>query len=848
MNIEGQNIPMQLDTGACVSLVSEIIYERSLAHLPLCPGKIPLSTFSGEPIPVLGKVMVNVKYKQQAARVPLVVVKGDRPALLGRNWLKHLKLNWKEILQVKAAGDATDPEVAVILQRHKEVFEEGPSTIREFKASIKMRPEAQPIFKKANPVPYALKEAVEKELDRLETMGIISKTDKSEWAAPIVTVPKADKSIRICGNYKVNINQCVEEETYPLPNTEDLFATLAGGKLFTKLDLSHAYQQLELDKDSEKYLTVNTHRGLYTYHRLSYGVSSAPSIFQAVMDQILQGIEHVTCFLDDILITAGSREEHLCKLEEVLSRLEKYNVKVKKSKCKFMTDTVEYLGHIVDSEGLHPTEEKVKAIVNAPSPTNITELRSFLGLLNYYGRFMQNLSMQLRPLHELLKRECVWEWTSECEAAFKSAKQQLLQSTLVVHYDTRKPLKLACDASPYGVGAVISHVMENGEEKPIAFASRTLSEAESKYAQIEKEALSIIFGVKKFHKYLYGRKFTLITDHKPPLAILGPKSAIPTLAALRMQRWALILMAYNYVIEYRQSAEHANADALSRLPSKDRDSTAEEGKMFYFSIMEDLPVKASDIAQGTSKDPVLSHVKELTLNGWPCHAKEETLKPFFMRKTELSVEQGCVLWGMRVIVPPALRPKLLHDLHQGHPGMCRMKALARSYMWWPCLDKDIEKTVQECSACQTVRQLPAVAPLHCWKWPTRVWQRIHIDFCEKDKQYFLVLVDSHSKWLEVVHMTTTTSAKTIEVLRSIFASYGLPEEVVSDNGPQFTSSEFKQFLRSNGIKQTLVPAYHPASNGAAERSVQTVKSSLMKQVLADKGSVHTTHSNRCFTS
>lgn len=841
MNIEGQNMKMQLDTGACVSLISEIIYKRSLTHLPLSPCKIPLSTFSGESIPVLGRVLVNVKYEQQVANLPLVIVKGDRPALMGRNWLKTFKLNWKEIFQVRATGDVTDPDVAVILQRHKGVFEEGPSTIRGFKASIKMRKDAQPIFKKANPVPYALKEAVERELDRLETMGIISKTEKSEWAAPIVTVPKVDKSIRICGNYKVNINQSVEEETYPLPNTEDLFATLAGGKLFTKLDLSHAYQQLELDKDSEKYLTVNTHRGLYTYHRLSYGVSSAPSIFQAVMDQILQGIEHVTCFLDDILITAGSKEEHLCKLEKVLSRLEKYNVKVKKSKCQFMTNKVEYLGHIVDSEGLHPTREKVKAIVNAPSPTNVTELRSFLGLLNYYGRFLKNLSMQLRPLHELLKRESVWKWTSDCETAFKNAKDHLLQSTLVVHYDTRKPLKLACDASPYGVGAVISHVMDNGEEKPIAFASRTLTEAESKYAQIEKEALSIIFGVKKFHKYLYGRKFTLITDHKPLLAILGPKSAIPTLAALRMQRWALILMAYNYEIEYRQSADHANADALSRLPSKDRDGTAEEGQIFYFSVMEDLPVKANDIAHSTNKDPLLSRIRELTLNGWPSHVKEESLKPFFQRKTELSVEQGCVLWGMRVIVPPSLRQKLLYDLHQGHPGMCRMKALARSYMWWPCLDKDIEKTVQECTACQTVRQLPAAAPLHCWKWPTRVWQRIHIDFCEKDKQYFLVLVDSHSKWLEVVPMATTTSAKTIEVLRSIFASYGLPEEVVSDNGPQFTSSEFKQFLRGNGIKQTLVPAYHPASNGAAERSVQTVKSSLMKQVLADEGSVTLQH-------
>ncbi|XP_056132701.1 uncharacterized protein K02A2.6-like, partial [Lampris incognitus] len=586
--------------------------------------------------------------------------------------------------------------------------------------NIKVKPDTKPVFRKARPVPYALKNTVEKELDRLEKAGIISKIDHSQWAAPIVVVPKSDKSIRICGDYKVTVNQSVEEETYPLPNAEDLFATLAGGTLFSKLDLSHAYQQLELEKDSEKYLTINTHKGMYVYHRLSYGVSSAPSMFQNVMDQILQGLEHVTCFLDDILVTGRTREEHLRNLDEVLRRLESYGVRVKRAKCDFMQEKVEYLGHLIDKEGLHPTETKVAAIVNAPQPTNVTELRSFLGLLNYYGRFMRDLSTVLQPLHQLLKKEVEWKWTPECAAAFKAAKEQLVKSSVVVHYDTQKPLRLACDASPYGIGAVMSHIMENGDEKPIAFASRTLTEAESKYSQIEKEALAIIFGVTKFHKYLYGRKFSLITDHKPLLTILGPKSEIPTLAALRMQRWALRLMAYDYSIE-----------------------------------------------------------------------------PYFNRRNELSVEQGCILWGIRIIIPPAHRERLLYDLHQGHPGGCRMKSLARGYLWWPQLDSDIERAVQQCDACQSVRKLPAVAPLHCWQWPTRVWQRLHIDFAEKDQQHFLVLVDSHSKWLEVIPMATTTVAKTIEVLRSIFSSYGLPEEIVSDNGPQFTSLEYKTFLKSN---------------------------------------------------
>ncbi|KAI4881016.1 hypothetical protein NFI96_011261 [Prochilodus magdalenae] len=816
VEVEGKPVSMQLDTGAAVTLVPERVYNVALSHLPLEESKMQLSTFSGENIPLLGQVTVKVKYEDQRANLPLVIVRGDRPALLGRNWLSQLKLNWKGIFSVASARGAVDLELEAVLQRHQNVFSDGPGTIREFKASINVKPNAKPIFKKARPVPYALKDAVGRELDRLEQLGIISKVDRSEWAAPIVVVPKADKSIRICGDYKVTVNQSVVDETYPLPNTEDLFATLAGGTLFTKLDLSHAYQQLELEKSSEKFLTINTHRGLYVYHRLSYGVSTAPSIFQGVMDQILQGLDQVTCFLDDILITAKTRKEHLRKLEEVLSRLERYGVRVKRAKCKFMQDKVEYLGHLIDKEGLHPTETKVAAILNAPRPSNVTELRSFLGLLNYYGRFLKDLSTLLQPLHQLLKKEVPWTWSPECDIAFQKTKQQLLHSSLVGHYDTQKPLRLACDASPYGLGAVISHTMEDGQEKPIAFASRTLSEAERKYSQIEKEALAIIFGVKKFHKYLYGRRFTLITDHKPLLTILGSGSAIPTLAALRMQRWALTLMAYNYDIQYRRSEDHANADALSRLPGAENDDTAKENSIFFFSVWDELPVSAIDIAQSTRKDAVLSKVLEFTLRGWPNYAKDENLKPFFIRRLELSSEQGCILWGSRVIIPPAHRNRLLSELHQGHPGICQMKSLARSYMWWPKLDSDIEERVQHCRSCQAVRKLPAVAPLHCWPWPSRVWQRIHVDFAEKNGQYFFVLVDSHSKWLEVVPMTTTTAAKTIEVLRNIFSSYGLPEEIVSDNGPQFTSQEYKNFLRSNGIKQTLVPVYHPASNGAAE--------------------------------
>ena len=299
---------------------------------------------------------------------------------------------------------------------------------------------------------------------------------------------------------------------------------------------------------------------------------------------------------------------------------------------------------------------------------------------------------------------------------------------------------------------------------------------------------------------------------------------------MRMQRWALTLLAYTYDIQYRVSKDQANADFMSRLPTPNDEPNED---IYYFSLVDDLPITSYEISRETVKDPILSGVLDYTLNGWPGHMKDDTLKPYFIRKDELTVDQNCVLWGLRVIIPIKLQAKLLDDLHTEHPGMVRMKSLARSYLWWPCLDKQIEEKVSACTACGQARNMPSTAPLHVRKWPSRVLQRIHIDFAESKGKTFLVLIDAYSKWLEVFQMHSTTSTKTIEVLRHFFASYGLPESIVSDNGPQFTSSEFKVFCKSNGINQILVPAYHPASNGAAERSVQILKKAFLKHIFAE---------------
>lgn len=827
VKVNGVNLPFALDTCSKFTVVEEDVYYKHFSNVTLEKPSIKLRSYSGHDIPLLGQIAVHVEYEGQKKNLMLFIAKGRRTPLFGRDWLNQIKLDWRKIFSVNEVKLSNTNSLQATLRRHGNVFNNSFGEIKEFEARVELK-DATPRFFKARHIPYALQDRVKSEIDRLEKIGVLKKVERSDFASPQVVVPKKDGTLRLCGDYKVSINEHIVDQPYMLPTAEDLFATLTGGEKFTTLDLSQAYAQVKVEECSQKYLTVNTIKGLYQVTRLPYGIKSAPHIFQSIMDQILQGIPGVCCYLDDILITAKSDEEHLRRLETVLQRLEKYNVKLRKDKCTFLASEVKYLGHVIDKSGRKPVPEKIKAIVESKPPNDVSELRTFLGMINYYGSFLKNLSDRLAPLNNLLRKEVPWKWGNTCQKAFEDVKSSIISAEVLTHYDVQKKLVLACDASPHGIGAVLSHE-EKSTERPIAFASRTLTAAESKYPQIEKEALAIMYGVKKFHKYLYGRKFTLITDHNPLTYIFGPYEGIPTLAALRLQRWALLLSAYDYNIVYRKSAENANADYLSRAPV-DKAIENIESEVNHFTHVNDMPVSASDIAAATRKDPVLSRVLSYSMNGWPGKVDDEYL-PFFQRREEISVDQEVLLWGMRVIIPQKLQERMLNEIHMEHLGIVRMKALARSYFWFPGIDSSIEAVCKSCSVCMSLKKDPPPSPLYPWKYPERPWDRIHIDFAEFKGQNYLVCVDAHSKWIEVINMSSTTSTKTVDVLREMFARYGIPRELTSDNGPQLVSEEFETFLKQNGVKHSLSPPYHPASNGLAERAVQTVKNALKKHFI-----------------
>jgi transposase InsO family protein len=451
-------------------------------------------------------------------------------------------------------------------------------------------------------------------------------------------------------------------------------------------------------------------------------------------------------------------------------------------------------------------------------------------MLNYYNKFLSDISHVLAPLYLLLRKDTFWMWGIEQERAFEKTKELLTSLPILVHFDGAKDLFLECDASPYGLGAVIMHHID-GFYRPIAYASRALHDAESKYSQLEKEALAVIFGVRKFHSYLFGRQFTLISDHKPLLGLMSEERPVPVLAAGRIQRWALELSNYDYKMIHRSGISIQRADALSRLPLPDQPKSVSVPAeiVHLMDVLDDGPVTASQIQRWTRTDLQLSQVLRYVENGWPSQVNS-SLRAYSMRASELGVQDGCLLWGNRVVVPSAGREALLKVLHQSHPGASQMKTLARSHFWWPGLDSEVEKLAKQCVRCQEMLQSPPAFPLQPWAWPDKPWSRIHIDYAGPvDGKMLLVIVDAHSKWLDVHITTSVTSSATIQNLRVSFSTHGLPDVLVSDNGPNLVSAEMEDFLRGNGIEHVRTAPYHPSSNGLAERAVKTLKHSLSKQ-------------------
>lgn len=829
--VNKNKLNFEIDTGSAVTVISERTYGDYFSSLKLQPSKILLQSYNGGRIDTLGTLSLPFVYKGKQRNITAYIVRGNGPLLLGRDFIAKFNL---QISTINLCKD----ESQEITSNYPLLFSDNLGCCKDVTIHLKLKDGSKPIFCRARPLPFALRDNVERELNRLVELGILVPVQYSEYASPIVPVLKRDKSIRICADYAVSINKQLLVEKYPLPRIEELFAKLRGGQQFSKLDLSRAYNQFQLSDDSQLLTCINTHKGLYKYTRLVFGLASAPAIFQRTMETILAGLDGVLVYLDDILITGKTKEEHRKKLHEVFRRLQCAGLVVQKEKCSFFQNSVSYLGFTIDKNGIHKDRTKVKAIIEAKVPTNSTELKSFLGLVNYYRSFVKNASSILNPLHELLKKNCHWVWKPEHDNAVKQIKEQLASEQNLAHFNPDAQLVLTVDASPSGLGAILSQI-ENGTEKPVSYASRSLSAAEKRYSQIQKEATAIIFGIRKFHQYLYGRAepFVLKTDHKPLLSIFNPNKGIPEISANRLQRYAIFLSAYNYIIQYVSSA-HNTADFLSRSTSGEpvqmgSHTVRDDAAYINFVCEGERFLSMSEISDATGTDSVLMQVMTYVRDGWPAKVNEAVINKYFECRYELAVENNCVMRGHRLIVPSKYRNRIVDELHKGHLGIKKMKAEARDRFWWPGMSAQIDQCVSACSVCNALRPAPPRAPLAPWPYPPTSWYRVHIDLAGPiNNKTFLVIVDAYSKWVECFDVSNGYSTRTIiERLCEVMARFGLFKTICSDNGTYFVSAEFEEFCLRNNIEHITSPTYSPASNGQAESYVKIIKKAIKSILL-----------------
>ncbi|XP_046608775.1 uncharacterized protein K02A2.6-like [Neodiprion virginianus] len=836
--VNGKNVSMELDTGMFATVISESEKNKFFKNEKIIKTDVKLRTYDDKVLRPLGKLVdLQVKFNGKERTLYCFVLPGDGPMLIGRQWLAAHGC-WPLTLE-KDNGKGhflnkinLEKIKEYFFEKYKDLFSDEPGLYNKSKVTIHLTDKARPIATKCRPVPHATRPDVDKEIERLVGLGHLKEVDTSEWATPIVPAYKGNGKLRICGDFKLTINPFIIIDNYPLHTIDDIFTVLQGGVYYTELDLFHCYMQFGLDEESSKLLTIVTQKGLYRYTKLQEGIASAPANVQKKMDECLRGIEGTIAYIDNIYIMGRNKEECSERTEKVLDRLKENGLKLNK-KCKFLNERIEVLGFVIDKDGLHKARSKVEAMISAPKPQNFKELHSFLGLVNFYARFLENRSDNMKPLYDCANAK-EFKWNENCDKAFRWVKNELISPRVLANYDPKEKIVLACDASSYGLSAILSHKYKDGSEKPIAYASKKIAKKELNRTILDKEAMAIIFGFKRFYQFVYGRDIILRTDNQPLQLILGPRRGIPATANNRLQRWAYYLSGFRYTVEYIKSKDNANCDALSRLPIEDETELLENNFSplnFFKNGFDTFDSKM--LAKKSITDETILKVIKYTLSSWPDPKDlSEGEKEYYSRRLEYTVDNKCLFWGLRAVIPESMRPLMLKELHASHMGIVKIKMLARSYVWWPGIDRDIEDYVKACTTCLVEQKKPPHTPLTTWPWPDRAWHRIHCDFLGPFYgDMYLVLIDAHTKWPEVINFKNNTKAyRVVEEFKNLFARFGMPFHAVTDGGPQFRATEFLSFLEQNGVHHSFSPPYHPATNGAAENFVETFKDKVHKIV------------------
>ena len=817
LQLNNKHVQFQIDSGAEVTVIPEKVFSQ-LRGVSLRPSKRTLKGPLQSTLPVRGQFMGSLVWGDREVQQEVYVVNRLCRPLLGQPAIEALRL----LVRVGTVAEDKSPA-----QRFPHLFHGLGRMQGEY--TIQLKDGAVP-FALTTPrrVAIPLMESVKAELENMEKLGVISRiVAPTDWCAGIVVVPKSNKRVRICVDL-TKLNENVRRERHILPAVEQTLAQVAGARVFSKLDANSGFWQVPLSRESAKLTTFITPFGRYHFNRLPFGITSAPEHFQRRMQAVLQGLEGVVCLMDDVLVHGRTQAEHDQRLTAVLEKLMESGLTLNKDKCVFSQACVKFLGQVLTPSGISSDPDKVSAVVQMRQPTNVSEVRRLLGMVNQLSKFVPNLADMTKPLRDLLSKHNQWTWDKPQQGAYTRIKEALTTTPILAPFDTGLKTIVSADASSYGLGAVLLQKQKNGEIWAVAYISRAMTPTEQRYAQIEKEGLALTWACERFRDYLVGLNFHVETDHKPLVPLFSNKllDELP----LRVQRFRMRLMRFSFSISHVPGKELSTADALSRAPISASDELLSDEVDAYVQMatLSDLVTeKTLEVVRSYQKnDVVCKHIVAYCRDGWPCKVPD-LLKPYYSIAGELSIRDDLLVRGSRIVIPANMRADVLAKLHAGHQGISKSRLRARQSVWWPGMSTDLEQVVLKCSECARSRP-PQTEPLMSTSMPTLPWQKVATHLFEWKKGHYLLIVDYFSRWIEIARLEQTTSRCVIEHTKSLFARHGIPEVVVSDNGPQYSSDMFSQFAKDYGFLHVTSSPHYPQANGEAERAVKTIKSLLHK--------------------
>ena len=702
--------------------------------------------------------------------------------------------------------------------------------------NIRVDPTVKPAMHARRKVPIESKEAIDRELDYLIEEEIITEqVEPTPWVSLVTFPMKLNGEVRVCLDPS-NLNKAIIREHHKLMTVEEIAHELAGATVYTKANTLKAFLQIHLTHEASLLTTFNSHRGRLRFLRMPFGAKMSQDVFQMQMDAILEQCPGVIGIHDDMVIYGLDQEDHDANLINLLNVCQKEGLVLNSKKLELRREHVTFFGAEYSTLGMHPDPKKVQGITEMTAPTDKQQLQSFLGMVNYMGTFIPNLSHHMEPLRAMLKKDNVFHWEEQQTWSFQKIKALIAKAneTPLRYYNRTKPVKVQADASLRGLGVCLIQEYK-GEDQPIAFASKSLTDAETRYTNIERELLAIVFACQRFSTYLLGRSFITESDHKL-LEMIAMKNLTNMLP--RLQRMLLELQRYDVTIKYRPGPQMQLADALSRCPARASPEIKLDMRVDYIAFTKPWIEKLKDSIQ---RDPILGTVYQLTQQGWPHQQRHvpRLVRRYWDFRDELSTDDGLLLKGLRLIISGELQEEYLHCLHKGHLSANKVQENAREHMYWIGIDADIEDYTKRCQKCIKRFQI-AKEPLQPHDIPEGPWRKLGMDYFNFNGNSYVLICDYFSKF-PFLYKAKTSFWSLKDHLIDLFSIEGYPDEIVSDNGPPFSSKEFGRFLSGLGIKHTTSSPGYPPSNGFIEQHIQTVKNMLSKssntrsfqEVLAD---------------